>query len=77
VQNGYLLTREFHALLDLGFVAAAPDHRAHISPALEERWSNGKRCEAHEGTHLRLPVDPAARQSPEALERRRTKGFVG
>ena len=43
VQNGLVLTKEFHALFDLGFVGITPDYRVRISPALRDRWHNGKR----------------------------------
>jgi putative restriction endonuclease len=43
VQNGLLLTKEFHTLFDLGYVAITPEHEVLVSPALKRDWQNGKR----------------------------------
>jgi len=40
LQNGLLLTKEFHALLDLGLVGINPESRVRVSPALRSRWKN-------------------------------------
>ncbi len=57
LQNGLLLTKEFHALFDLGFVGVTPDYRVRISPQIHHRWSNGKRYYAYEGAHLSAVPD--------------------
>lgn len=43
VQNGLVLTKEFHALFDRGHVSVTPDHKVRVSPRLREDWKNGRR----------------------------------
>jgi putative restriction endonuclease len=43
LQNGILLTKEFHALLDEGFITITPEYRVRVSPRLREEWQNGHR----------------------------------
>jgi putative restriction endonuclease len=69
VQNGLLLTKEFHALFDLGYVAVTPEHEVLVSPTLERDWHNGKRYYPFD--HQRLAVLPKRADllpSPRALE---------
>lgn len=67
-QNGLLLTKEFHALFDLGLVAVTDDYRVRVSPALRDRWNNGHRYYAyHDRPLVRVPSDAAARPSRRAL----------
>jgi len=69
VQNGLLLTKEFHALFDLGYVAVTPEHEVLVSPTLERDWHNGKRYYPFD--HQRLAVLPRRADllpSPRALE---------
>jgi putative restriction endonuclease len=69
VQNGLALTSELHTLFDRGYVTISPDYRTHVSPALRARWQNGRRYYAFDGAPLaKLPDDPDARPSVEALE---------
>lgn len=69
VQNGLLLTKEFHALFDAGLVGVTPDYRVRVSSAIRARWSNGHRYYPYDGKPLAvLPASPAARPSPEALD---------
>lgn len=67
VQNGLLLTKEFHALLDQGYVGITPDYEVRISERLREDWHNGHRYYPFDGQRLRLPTDEKQRPSRDAL----------
>ncbi len=68
VQNGLLLTKEFHALFDEGYVAVTPDYEVRVSERLRADWNNGKRYYPYDHERLlHLPDDSALRPSPDAL----------
>ncbi len=68
VQNGLLLTKEFHVLFDRGYVTVTPDHVVRVSPRLRKDWQNGKRYYAYdEQTLKQLPQHRQDRPSEEAL----------
>jgi putative restriction endonuclease len=68
VQNGLLLTKEFHALFDEGYVGVTPDYTVHVSERLRTDWRNGRRYYPYDGERLQnLPADPNQRPSPDAL----------
>ena len=67
VSNGILLRADVHALFDLGLLAIARDHKILIAPSL--RGTEFGQYLA--GRRLRVPNDPSARPSDEALERHR------
>ncbi len=68
IQNGLLLTKEFHALFDKGLVTVTPDLLVRVSPAIRERWTNGGRYYEHDGRRLAvLPRVPAHEPSRAAL----------
>jgi putative restriction endonuclease len=67
VQNGLLLTKEFHTLFDLGFVTVTPELKVRVSPRLREQWKNGKRFYAFDQQDLRLPEDRALQPSRASL----------
>jgi putative restriction endonuclease len=69
VQNGLLLTKEFHTLFDLGYVTVSPDYVVHVSPALMTDWQNGKRYYPYDDKPLiTVPESGAERPSASALE---------
>ncbi len=69
LQNGLLLTKEFHALLDLGLVGVTPEYRVRVSPSLRRRWKNGKRYYPYEGQSLiSVPERLTDQPSRDALE---------
>ncbi len=71
VQNGLLLTKEFHTLLDEGLVCVEPKggrYALRVSNLLQERWNNGRRYREYDGQELRVPDLPELRPSAEALE---------
>lgn len=70
VQNGLMLTQEFHTLFDRGYVGVKPDDlTVHVSPRLQKDFGNGKRYASFDGRPLVvLPTDPRMRPSAEALE---------
>jgi len=68
-QNGVLLTKEFHALFDAGYVSITPDFRVRVSERLRIDWHNGHRYYPFDNKPLAvLPADQALRPSREALE---------
>lgn len=77
VQNGLLLTQEFHTLFDKGLVTVTPELRVRVSPRIRERWSNGRRFYDFDGRELaQVPGDPAARPSVAALEWHARSRFI-
>lgn len=74
IQNGLLLTQEFHTLFDKGLVAIEPpvgsagDYRLRVSGLLQERWNNGRRYRDYDGVPLRVPANPGLRPSRAALD---------
>lgn len=78
VQNGVLLTKEFHKLFDLGYVTITPEHEVRVSPRLERDWHNGKRYYAYDGRPLsQVPASEMWRPSREALEWHASRLFLG
>jgi len=69
VQNGLILTKEFHTLFDMGYVGVTPDYRVRVSPILHDRWKNGHRYYAYEDKPLLvLPSREAEQPSRAALD---------
>ena len=69
VQNGLLLTKEFHTLFDLGYVGITGDYTVKVSPALQRDWQNGRRYYPYDGQRLvSLPTQSKLRPSARALE---------
>ena len=52
LQNGMLMTKEFHTLFDLGYVTVTPDYVVRVSPALSTDWHNGQRYYPNDGKPL-------------------------
>lgn len=82
VQNGILLTSEFHTLFDRGLVTVDPPTQAkpdayvlRVSRLLQERWNNGRRYREYQDRPLRIPSRIAARPSAQALEWHRAHVF--
>ncbi|MBM4361658.1 MAG: HNH endonuclease [Deltaproteobacteria bacterium] len=68
VQNGLLLTKEFHALFDEGYVGVTPDYEVRVSDRLRADYQNGRRYYPYDKERLiRLPDDPALAPSRDAL----------
>ncbi len=68
VQNGMLLTKEFHALFDAGYVTVTPDYEVRVSERLREDWDNGHRYYPFDRKPLLVLPREEARPSPQALE---------
>lgn len=68
VQNGLLVTKEFHALFDEGYVGVTPDYRVRISERLRADWANGRRYYPYDDQPLHVPADRQQQPSREALE---------
>jgi putative restriction endonuclease len=67
IQNGMLLTKEFHALFDEGYVTVTPDYMVRVSGRLREEWQNGHRYYPFDGQKLLVLPEHSARPSQEAL----------
>lgn len=68
LQNGLLLTKEFHALFDAGYVTITPDLRVRISERLRTEFQNGHRYYPFDDRQLvAVPADEAFRPSRDAL----------
>jgi len=68
IQNGLLLTKEFHALFDEGLITVTPDYEVRVSEAIAHRWKNGKRYYSFDGSKLRqTPQLPDLQPSRDAL----------
>lgn len=65
IQNGLLLTQEFHTLFDRGYITVTPEHTVRVSSQIRERWSNGKRFYDFNDQPLRS-VPKAAHEKPSA-----------
>ena len=77
VQNGLLLTKEFHALFDAGLVTVTPEFTVRVSSQIRERWKNGHRYYPFDGRRLEMvPADPSAHPSRPALEWHARRVFV-
>ncbi len=69
LQNGLVLTKEFHALFDLGYVTVTPDYEIRVSPALQDEFKNGRRYYPYDGKRLAVvPEREGDRPSRGALE---------
>ncbi len=73
VQNGLLLTKEWHALYDRGLVTVTPDYEVRVSQRIRDTWNNGHRYYGYDRRPLRLPENPALHPSREALDWHATK----
>jgi len=61
LQNGVLLTKEFHALFDAGYVTITPDLTVRVSERLRLDWKNGHRYYPFDGQRLAtVPDGPLA-----------------
>jgi putative restriction endonuclease len=77
-QNGLLLTKEFHALFDAGYVTVTPEHEVRVSARLYREWGNGHRYKPFDGGSLLvLPSVVAESPSAEALDWHGRKRFLG
>ncbi|QDU65286.1 HNH endonuclease [Engelhardtia mirabilis] len=69
VQNGLLLTKEFHTLFDRGYVTVTPELEVRVSTRLKAEWDNGVRYYAYDARPLRVfPGAVHERPAPEVLE---------
>lgn len=76
VSNGLLLRSDVHRLYDAGFATITPDLRFHVSPALRERWENGRTYYALEGREVTVPRDRAERPNLDLLAWHASEKFV-
>jgi len=77
VQNGLLLSKEFHALFDHGLLTVTPDYRIRVSSQIKERWSNGRRFYSFDEQPLiSLPKEPDKQPSRDALRWHNQRIFV-
>ena len=63
-----MLTKEFHALFDEGYVAITPDYEVRVSERLRADWRNGKRYYPYDGQRLvHVPSATELQPSRDAL----------
>ena len=65
VQNGLLLTKEFHALFEHGYVTVRPDYVVRVSASLRDGWKNGHRYYPFDGKQL-LEIPSRTSNQPSA-----------
>jgi putative restriction endonuclease len=77
LQNGLVLTKEFHALFDRGYVTVTPDLVVRVSPRLHDDWRNGRRYYAYDGKRLvAVPAREDQRPSGAALQLHNERVFL-
>lgn len=77
IQNGLLLTQEFHTLFDRGFVTVTPEYRVRVSSKIREKWTNGKRYYEFDDRELAsVPKSADERPSAAALRWHNRSRFV-
>jgi putative restriction endonuclease len=64
VSNGLLLRADLHNLFDQGLITVTPDYRVKVSPAIRERFENGRDYYALEGAELKI-IPSAKRERPD------------
>jgi putative restriction endonuclease len=68
VENGVLLRKDLHALLDRGYVTITPDMRLRISPRIRSEFENGRDYYALDSLVVRAPTRGYAPLAREYLE---------
>jgi len=77
VQNGLCLRADLHLLFDQGLVTVTSEHRVEVSPAIKERYENGRDYYAYHGTELAvLPSRQEHLPRSDFLEWHNTEVFV-
>jgi len=69
LQNGLLLTKEFHTLFDRGYVTVTPEYEVRVSSRLRAEWDNGIRYYVYDKQRLAA--------CPESLESRPAREALG
>jgi putative restriction endonuclease len=67
VDNGLLLRKDFHALLDEGLMTVTPEHRVEMSSRIKTEYHNGKEYFKLHGNAIALPANPADHPNVEFL----------
>lgn len=73
LQNGIVLTKEFHTLFDRGLATIEPPsagvdgYRLRISKQISQRWNNGRRYYQYDNQELIVPANPTLRPSIDAV----------
>lgn len=68
LDNGVLLRRDFHALLDIGYITVTPELRVEVSKRVKEDWNNGEEYYRYHGQSIRSPGDGYPPPSTEVLQ---------
>jgi len=58
IDNGLLMRRDLHILLDRGYVTVRPDMRVEVSRRIREEFENGRDYYALHGREIRAPLSP-------------------
>lgn len=65
--NGLLLRRDIHSLLDAGYVTVTPDYHFEVSGRIREEFENGRDYYALHGRLISLPEEVGKRPDVKAL----------
>jgi putative restriction endonuclease len=68
VENGILLRRDLHALLDRGYITITPSLEIEVSRRIKEEFENGKDYYRLHGSRMRAPSDKAKHPDSEHLK---------
>lgn len=66
-ENGLLLRRDLHSLLDAGYVTVTPDLKFEVSRKIREEFDNGREYYALHGSAISVPKNLTQRPDVEAL----------
>jgi len=67
LDNGILLRRDLHALLDVGYITVTPDLKIEVSRRVKEDWNNGEEYYGFHGRAIRPPGDGYPQPAAEIL----------
>lgn len=76
-QNGLLLRKDIHSVLDSGFATISDDYKFHVSSKIREIFNNGNEYIRLHGASLKLPAVPDLRPSSENVRWHQQNVYVG
>jgi putative restriction endonuclease len=75
--NGLLLRRDFHTLLDRGYLTITPKYFVEVSKRIKEEFHNGREYNAYHGKKINLPLQTQYLPSPENLSWHNESKYLG
>ena len=76
-QNGLLLRKDIHSVLDSGFATISDDYKFHVSGKIREIFNNGNEYIRLHGASLKLPAALDRRPSTENVRWHQQNVYVG